>query len=465
LTETQEQKQQLANNNSMIVENGIIIPHKHRIYSVTEGIRSKKTAFIYEKSFNRFLNFIKIHDEQVLLDFSPKVIKQMIVDYVLYLRDGKRLSRVSIKVDLAAILRFFQNNNDDFNLTIKNFRLHLPSDDLIKDEDRPYTTEEIAQALRDCDLRSKVVILLLCSTGMRRGALHTLQIGHLTEVHCQMMKLYKVQVYAGTKAKYYTFCTPECYQAIQDYLDYRKRCGEDPLKDKSPLIREQFNVDDNIRIQYPRFMTEKAIEYLLRCNLNRSGVRKVGEVHMSHGFRKFFMTQCERSGMKSINVKMLLGHDIGVSGHYYRPQESDILEDFVTHSVDALTISDEHRLKTKVQELEGQQAQEIAQLNAQLQSNNEELAKARQYQDSSKLSIQELEARVKATEDKWEKSFLALEYARKSTIVSREREKKELEEMSPRYRKFYLEWQKASDYGKKESLVDYYTRNRKKYFT
>ena len=171
---------------------------------------------------------IKIHDLQILLDFSPKVIKQMLVDYVLYLRDekpGKKLSRASIKVHLSAILHFFQINNDDFNLTIHNFRIHLPYDDFTKD-DRPYTTEEIGQVLQDCDVRTKVVVLLLCSSGMRIGALHSLQIGDLTSVTYQGVNLYKIQVYARTRDKYYTFCTPECTKAITEYLEYRKRFGE-----------------------------------------------------------------------------------------------------------------------------------------------------------------------------------------------------------------------------------------------
>lgn len=129
---------------------------------------------------------------QVLLDFSPKIIKQVVVDYILWLRDekpGKKLSRTSIKVHLAAILHFFQINNDDFNLTIKNFRIHLPSDKTTaKDDDRSYTTEEIDQVLRDCDPRSKVVIHLLCSTGMRIGAMPLLQIGHLTKTEFQLCR-------------------------------------------------------------------------------------------------------------------------------------------------------------------------------------------------------------------------------------------------------------------------------------
>lgn len=74
------------------------------------------------------------------------------------------------------------------------------------------------------------------------------------------------------------------------------------------------------------------------------------------------MTQGERSGMKSINIKMLLDHNIRVSGHYYRPTESDILGGYMTHPVDALTIDITQKLQKKVEKLETEQAQEIARL-------------------------------------------------------------------------------------------------------
>lgn len=99
---------------------------KVKIYPVIEGIQSKKTQISYQRCFNRFLNHIKIHDLQVLLDFSQKVIKQMLVDYILYLRDERKLSRPSIIIHLSAILHFFQINNDEFTLTIRNLKIHLP---------------------------------------------------------------------------------------------------------------------------------------------------------------------------------------------------------------------------------------------------------------------------------------------------------------------------------------------------
>jgi site-specific recombinase XerD len=186
-----------------------------RIYPVIEGVGSKYTQVIYAGNFNRFLNHIKIHDLQVLLDFSPKVIKQMIIDYILYLRE-REIKRGSIKTQVAAILHFFQINNDDFNLKMNNFRLHLPLDESIN-EDRPYTTQEIAQVItQGCpDLRAKVAVLLLCSSGIRMGALHSLQIGDLTKIERFNLHLYNIQVYARTRDKYHTFTTPEAAQSIR----------------------------------------------------------------------------------------------------------------------------------------------------------------------------------------------------------------------------------------------------------
>ena len=99
---------------------------------------------------------------------------------------------------------------NDFDLSSnskKKIKRFLPPDESTHD-DRAYTTEEIAQILSKCDERSKVIILLMASTGMRIGAIHTLQISDLTKI--PKWNLYKIQVYARSKHdKYYTFCTPE----------------------------------------------------------------------------------------------------------------------------------------------------------------------------------------------------------------------------------------------------------------
>lgn len=162
--------------------------------------------------------------------------------------------------------------------------------------------------------------------------------------------------------------------------------------------------------------------------------------------------------MKSINVKMLLGHDIGVSGHYYRPAESDILEDYMTHAADALTIDPNQRLQKKVQELESEQAEEIERLKAQLQGYKEEQeARAKQSHDISMQSLEELRKRVDAAEDRYEQAIMVSEYTQKLLMLDKEKEKKRLEEMSPRMRKHWLEWEKKTS-EKGESFAAYYAR-------
>jgi integrase len=359
-----------ANITAEIQQKYDIIDSKTRIYLVTDGIDSAQTRVVYQRYFDRFLNHIKIHDLQVLLDFSPKVIKQIIADYIISLRDNG-VKRDSIKTQIAAILHFFEINIDDFPLDMKKFKRDLPPDETVN-EDRPYTTEEIGQVLKDCDLRTKVAILLLCSSGMRIGALRSLQIGDLggQTAGGNDIKLYKIQVYARTRDKYFTFCTPECYNVIQDYLSCRRRYGEE-LKDKSPLIREQFNADNPFTINSPRFVSQRGIEYMIIRALKRSGIRKPREIHMSHGFRKFFKSQCERSSsMRSINIELLMGHNIGVSGRYYRPTDSEVLEDY-SKAIDLLTVDSLQRLHKHIEKLEGQQAEEIAQLKTRLAEREE----------------------------------------------------------------------------------------------
>ena len=55
--------------------------------------------------------------------------------------------------------------------------------------------------------------------------------------------------------------------------------------------------------------------------------------------------------MKSLNVEILMGHDIGLADSYYRPSEQELLKDYLS-SVDLLTIHDDKtKLEKQVKEL------------------------------------------------------------------------------------------------------------------
>jgi hypothetical protein len=58
--------------------------------------------------------------------------------------------------------------------------------------------------------------------------------------------------------------------------------------------------------------------------------------------------------MKSINVEITMGHNIGITASYYKPNEIEILDDYLK-AVDLLTVSQNDKiLEKKVKELEEQ---------------------------------------------------------------------------------------------------------------
>ena len=225
-------------------------------------------------------------------------------------------------------------------------------------EDRAYTTEEIQQLLAKADERSKVLVLLLASTGMRIGAIPDLKLKHLTKV--DEFNLYQITVYENTKEEYYTFCSPECANAMDSYLAYRERCYE-KMGPESPLIREQFDRDNPDKARNPRHMSLRALGFLIRELLVASGIQKVEhltetktpgrhrkDVMASHGFRKFATTNMIRSKVNPEAREMLLGHSIGLSNSYYKPDANEILQEYLK-AIDLLTINEENRLRIKIE--------------------------------------------------------------------------------------------------------------------
>jgi hypothetical protein len=105
---------------------------------------------------------------------------------------------------------------------------------------------------------------------MRLGAVPGLDLEHLTKV--KKYALYKITVYAGDEEEYICFCTPEAAKAIDAYLQYRERAGE-ILSPKSPLFREQFDVNDleQIRKKAQR-ITENSIDRAFANKLTISGI-------------------------------------------------------------------------------------------------------------------------------------------------------------------------------------------------
>ncbi|HET9807114.1 MAG TPA: hypothetical protein VFP49_09415 [Nitrososphaeraceae archaeon] len=75
------------------------------------------------------------------------------------------------------------------------------------------------------------------------------------------------------------------------------------------------------------------------------------EFQTDHGFRKWFKTRCEISGMKSINIEILMGHSIGISDSYYKITEDELLTEYLKAS-DYLMVSNENALQKQYDKIQ-----------------------------------------------------------------------------------------------------------------
>jgi integrase len=349
---------------------------QNRIYLVTDGLKSKYTKRDYRLAFNQFLrDGAKTTDLQVLLDHKPKVIEQMVIGYIESLTDKGR-ARNTIAVHVAAILHFFVVMND-IPLNKGKITRFIPPDESTR-RDKAYRVEDIGAIIGSgCDERTKVMVLLMASTGCRIGALPDLRVRDLTLV--PEHNLYRIHVYATSKQdSYFTYCTPECRAAIDSYLDYRRRLGE-TITDKSPVIRELFNTKKPYFIEAPRPATPRIIHLALEKALHKAGVNQrpsMGlvkgnrrEIMPSHGFRKFAITMMNKAGVKDTHRRYLSGHaQVGEDDHYVLPSDEDLLMEYVK-TIPFLEIDPKARLQSKVEELESTKDERITMLEQEIERN------------------------------------------------------------------------------------------------
>ena len=187
---------------------------------------------------------------------NPRYIESQIIDYIMSLRNNG-VGYATIQFLVAPVFTFYQLN--DVVLNRKKVARYLGEYKRVV-KDGAYTTEQIGQMLQTADIRMRVIILLLSSTGCRVGSLPGLVLGNLTKL--PQYSLYRIVYYEGTNNEYYTFTTSECAASIDNYLLYRQRCGE-------------FDSEDVLQARNPRPMVNRSVREALDMHLVRAGIREV----------------------------------------------------------------------------------------------------------------------------------------------------------------------------------------------
>jgi integrase len=337
------------------------VSNSERLYY--NSIKSPCTQHLYRVYLQKYLAFHGMTNVSEL-NKDHKEVESQIIEFIITSKE-KGMKRDAISNYTRAIIAFCKIN--DIVLNTSKISRFMPSPVKSK-KTFAYSHEQIQKMLDIADERMRAVILILSSTGIRIGALPSLSFGSLEEIAQPQAQgdLYKVTVYENEPEEYLVFCTSECKKAITDYLDMRRRYGE-VITDSSPLIREQFDKRDQFAIAHPRRIMEPAISTKLKDLAHDAGLRTKTQmvegqksaaagvrkdVPVCNGFRRFFSSQLVNADLNTEKRWLLEGHNLKANdSSYVHISGKELLSQYMT-AHDNLLISQEHKLREKVEKLE-----------------------------------------------------------------------------------------------------------------
>ena len=179
--------------------------------------------------------------------------------------------------------------------------------------DRPPTIEEIRKLIQYPDRRVKPIVLVMISSGIRVSSWSYLTWGDFTPIYNNdKLVAAKLKVFnTKTKNYYYSYVTPEAYQSVKEWMNFRESFGE-KIESYSCIIRNLWQIKSQRYGNYlglakhPKKLSATGIRVLINDAWKIQGLRekrtpKEGEFNFRkydfksvHGFRKFFETECQK---------------------------------------------------------------------------------------------------------------------------------------------------------------------------
>ena len=145
-------------------------PYKNFINSLDSEITKRG----YRQSLHYFMDFLKIDNYYDMLKLESQKLEGAIRDFIIHMRQDRKLSPATVAVRIGAISHFYAMNN--IELRWKKLRKFKGKFRNVV-EDRPYTREQIKKLIDSAgSIRDKAMILLMASSGMRCGAIPHLRL-------------------------------------------------------------------------------------------------------------------------------------------------------------------------------------------------------------------------------------------------------------------------------------------------
>ena len=406
-----------------------------------QGIRTDTTRYTYTSILRRVVcEFLEevlegTFEERVaqLVKYGredPKWTRDLLVSLVGKLRgrtgldtnDPDYLNPTSISSFFKPIKKLFDMN--DVVMSWKRIYATYPELDNMRGSSG-WTRTEIATMLKHArNTQDRAIILLLASSGVRIGAVHSLNWGDLAPVYRVDDKLTLdpgeldgeivcavLEVYRGSPESYNTFVTPEAFAALREYGRWWAKAKGRQAGPKDPMFVTTVAAHQRT--------ANKTIQKRVNDVVVKAGLHDTSKdsrrfrVPLMNGFRRFFNKTCKAvisgdSVLGSLIMhEFMMGHNgmTRLDENYFK---TDVLElaaayllaapDLTIDDADRLRLSN-RRLSDKVRMAENEKDEKMARMEkemARLRDEKDERA-ARMEKELSRMK--EEAARLKDEKD------------------------------------------------------------------
>ena len=365
-------------------ENGAGVTDAAPLDLFRQGIRAEATRAFYTRTLRRILcdileDVLEGTFEQRAAQFvrlgvdEPNRLLGLLLQISRKLRERSELPHDHKEyMNPSSIHNYFKPikkllDMNDVAMKWKRVNATFPERDNLM-ETRGWERSEIQQILGHAkSLRDKAIVLVAASSGMRAGGFELLRWSDLRPLYrgddgrlgfgdgvaagsppaCAMLT-----VYGRTSASYPAFITPEAYAAIMTYRGiWARDVGRQP-KPSEPLFKNNWD-------RRPIAVSASGVNNNVDRMAKAAGLRSPGQksrrrynVPIMNGFRRFWNKTCKESvsGESSlaalIKKEYMMGHVglVNLDRNYFKTHVLELAEEYV-HSVSALTIGNEERLR------------------------------------------------------------------------------------------------------------------------
>jgi hypothetical protein len=393
-----------------------------RSYQIFKNaIRSNKSLRLYRQYLFHFCDYINMTTEDIVSKYGASQnarasidLQHRVEDYAILLQN--RVSNQEMTAKTCAVMISPIKLLCEMNDIILNWRKigKLLPHGSNNAADEAYSREQIKKMLHFADMRTKIPILFMASSGMRLGGFQGLTDGCIKPVYDEKsgkLLAADVEVDKGTEDEYDTFISPEAFHAYEEYRNLRVKFGEKITKN-SPILLRRFDIDQDSEtaiIDNTQPVALSTVAGIIRTVAYKAGIREMSEnykerynIKLAHGFRKFFSSTLSniklqdgsgRYAIDFIKKEWLLGHSLtgvhALEENYNRNDRVKMLLDEYLKAVKELTISDEERLAVDNQKLKAD-ISNMKTVEAQLAEKDKQLNDLKEKQEKVEQLIQSL---------------------------------------------------------------------------